>query len=291
MAIGKRVWLITGTTSGLGHEIARAALAAGEIVVATARDPRRLSALSSEGAITEQLDVTSPDTTLSATISRIVQRTGSIDVLVNNAGYILTGGVEEVSRDEALAQFNTNVFGQLNVARAVLPVMRKQRSGVIANLGSIGGWHGTPAAGLYCASKACAAIMSESLRAETEHLGIKVTAIEPGYFRTNFLAQGHKVRAEKHIDDLDAGTSGSFDALAAYDHKQPGDPRKAAKLIVEALTGTGRCAGRVLPPRLVIGNDAYQIVTGVMDAQRQTMDEWKDLTTATDCDDVAAEVK
>ncbi|KAL2016714.1 hypothetical protein VTK56DRAFT_3143 [Thermocarpiscus australiensis] len=285
MAIGKQVWLITGTSSGLGQEIARAALAHGDIVVATARDLRKLSSLSAAGAVTEQLDVTASDATLSATIARIVQRTGTIDVLVNNAGYILTGGVEEVSRDEAQAQFATNVFGQLNVARAVLPYMRKQRSGVIANLGSIGGWHGSPAAGLYCATKACAGILSEALRAEVAHLGIAVTAIEPGYFRTNFLAQGHKVRAERHIDELDAGTAGMYDALAAYNHKQPGDPVKAAKLIVEGLTGTGRCQGRELPPRWVIGNDAYQIVTGVLDTQRKSMDEWKDLTTTTDCDD------
>lgn len=284
MAVGQRVWLITGTSSGLGQEIARAALATGDVVVATARDPRKLSSLAAEGAITEQLDVTASDKTLSDTVAHIVQQTGTIDVLVNNAGYILTGAVEEVSRDEAAAHFSTNVFGQLNVARAVLPVMRKQRSGVVANLGSIGGWRGTPAAGLYCASKAAVSVLTESLRAEVAHLGIRVTAIEPGYFRTNFLAQGHKARAANKIDELDPGTEGTHDALVAYNHQQPGDPVKAAKLIVEVLTDTGRAAGRELPPRLSVGKDAYQIITGIMDAQRQSMDEWKDLTTTTDCD-------
>lgn len=284
MATNKRVWLITGTSSGLGHEIARAALTLGDVVVATARDPRKLADLSAEGAITEQLDVTAPDATLSDSIARIVQRTGTIDILVNNAGYILAGAVEEVNRDEAQAQFATNVFGQLNVARAVLPYMRRQRSGVIANLGSMTGWQGGSAVGLYCASKACAGIMSEALRAEVAHLGITVTAVEPGAFRTGFLAQGHKVRAERHIDELDQGTSGTHDILAAYNRQQPGDPVKAAKLIVEGVTGTGRCEGRELPARWLIGSDAHQYVTAVLDQQRNAMEQWKDLTTTTDCD-------
>ncbi|KAH6649227.1 hypothetical protein F5144DRAFT_479358 [Chaetomium tenue] len=284
MATHKRVWLITGTSSGLGHEIARAALAHGDIVVATARDPGKLADLAAAGAITEQLDVTAPDTTLSATITRIVQRTGTIDILVNNAGYILAGAVEEASRDEAQDQFATNVFGQLNVSRAVLPHMRRQRSGVIANLGSMTGWQGGPAVGLYCASKACAGILSEALRAEVAHLGITVTAVEPGAFRTDFLAQGHKVRAATHISELDQGTSGTHDVLAAYNQRQPGDPVKAARLIVEGLTGTGRCEGREPPARWVIGSDAHQFVTAALDQQRKVMDEWKDLTTATDCD-------
>jgi NAD(P)-dependent dehydrogenase (short-subunit alcohol dehydrogenase family) len=138
--------------------------------------------------------------------------------------------------------------------------------------------------GLYCASKACAGILSEALRAEVAHLGITVTAIEPGYFRTDFLAQGHKVCAERHIDELDQGTAGMQGALAAYNHQQPGDPVKAAKLIVEGLTGIGRCEGRELPARWLIGSDAHQFVTAVIDEQRKVMDQWKDLTTTTDCD-------
>jgi len=286
----QKVWLITGTSSGLGQEIARAALKKGDIVVATARDPSKLSKLASLGAITDYaLDVTSPDAVLSETISRITSdpRThGRIDILVNNAGYILTGAVEECSAAEVQATFNTNVFGQLAVLRAVLPVMRAQKSGVVANLGSIGGWRGTPAAGLYCATKACAFILSESLRDEVKHMGIKVTCIEPGYFRTNFLAPGHKTRAEKVIEDYAAGASGgTHGALEAYDRKQPGDPTKAAQLIVEALTGTGSCQGKELPTRFVVGKDAYGMVKDVVEQHVGALEEWKGLTTATDCDD------
>ncbi|OAR00813.1 hypothetical protein LLEC1_04206 [Akanthomyces lecanii] len=285
MPTGK-VWVITGCSSGFGREIALAALARGAIVVATARDPAKLADLAAKGAILQRLDVTDDDARLAEAIASILAKTDDrIDILVNNAGYILTGAVEECSRAEVQATFNTNVFGQLNVARAVLPIMRKQKSGTIANLGSVGGWHGTPGAGLYCATKACAAMISEALRCEVAHLGIRVTCIEPGYFRTSFLAPGHRVRAEKVIDELEKGTDATMGALDALDRQQPGDPAKAAALIVEALTASGRAEERDLPPRLIVGRDAYEIVTDNMTSNRANLELWKDLMTLTDCDD------
>ncbi|RYP51284.1 hypothetical protein DL768_003381 [Monosporascus sp. mg162] len=281
----QKVWLITGCSSGFGQEIALAALNQGDIVVATARDPRKLSDLAAKGAVVEQLDVTASDASLAETVKSITSKTnGRIDILVNNAGYILSGGVEECSRDEVQALFETNFFGQLNVIRAVLPVMRRQRGGVVANLGSIGGWFGTASAGLYCASKACAAIISESMRAEVAHLGIKVVCIEPGYFRTNFLVGGHRLRAQNVIEDLREGIDATNGALDAYNHNQPGDPVKGAKLIVDALTGRGSCEGFELPPRLLIGKDAYGMAMGSMDSHKANMELWKDLITATDHD-------
>ncbi|KAI0409176.1 serine 3-dehydrogenase [Xylaria palmicola] len=286
-ATAKKVWLITGCSSGLGHAIALAALERGDVVVATARDVSKLSSLAGLGALTESLDVTWPDAALAGTVDKIAARTGGrIDILVNNAGYILSGGVEECSRDEVRAVFETNVYGQLNMLRAVLPRMRAQRAGVVANLGSIGGWSGTPGAGLYCATKACASLLAEALRGEVAHLGIRVTAVEPGYTRTNFLTAGHQVRAAQAIDDLRDGVEPTIRALGAYSLKQPGDPAKAARLIVEALTGSGRCAGRELPPRLLIGEDAYQIVGGNVEANQSYWKAWEDLATATNCDDV-----
>ncbi|KAF1961332.1 3-oxoacyl-reductase [Byssothecium circinans] len=279
-----KIWLITGCSSGFGQEIALAALANGDNVVATARDPAKLAQLAERGAITEQLDVVDSDENLRKRVDSIVEKTGGIDILVNNAGYILAGGVEECSRSEVEAQFNANVFGQLNVIRAVLPIMRKQRSGVVANMGSIGGWHGTPAAGLYCATKACSTILAEALRQEVAHLNIKVTSIEPGYFRTNFLSPGHKTVAAHRIDDLAAATNSTQENLKAYDHQQPGDPKKGARVIVESLTGTGRCAGRELPPRLSLGSDAYKIVSGHIDGHKANLEGWKDITTTTDID-------
>ncbi|KAL9624971.1 MAG: hypothetical protein Q9204_007832, partial [Flavoplaca sp. TL-2023a] len=119
--------------------------------------------------------------------------------------------------------------------------MRARRSGVVANLGSIGGWLGVPAAGLYCASKAAITVFTESLRKEVQSLGIQVTAIERGYFRTNFLSSGHKSRAAKVIADYESSIRDNMARLAAYDRKQPGDPAKGAQIIVEALAKTGRC--------------------------------------------------
>lgn len=282
-----KVWLITGCASGLGREIALLALERGDVVVATARDPSKLSDLASLGALTERVDVTDTDENLAAAVKTITSKTpgGRIDILVNNAGYILAGGVEEASRAEAQAIFETNVFGQLNMIRAVLPVMRAARSGVVANLGSIGGWHGTPGAGLYCATKACATILAESLRAEVAHLGIKVTAVEPGYTRTNFLVAGHQLRSSRTIEDLSTGAlKDTLDAFDAYSLNQPGDPVKASRLIVDALTASGSCEGRELPPRLLVGKDAYGVVRGVIETHEGNMKLWEDLATATDVD-------
>lgn len=192
------------------------------------------------------------------------------------------------SDDEILAQFDVNVFSQIRLLRAVLPSMRARRAGVIANLGSIAGWDGTPVAGFYCASKAAIAIYTESLRHEVAPLGIDVTCIEPGYFRTNFLTTsgGHKVTARKRINDLHAGTQQARDALAAYNLHQPGDPVKGARVIVEALTKTGRCEGRSLPGRLALGLDAIATISESMKREQEIMDTWRDIISSTDCDDV-----
>jgi NAD(P)-dependent dehydrogenase (short-subunit alcohol dehydrogenase family) len=166
--------------------------------------------------------------------------------------------------------------------------MRAQRLGTIANMGSIGGWRGTPGAGLYCATKAAIAIYTEALRAELAPFGIQTTCIEPGYFRTNFLESdgSHKVTAKNHIPELDVVTQPTKSRLAAYSHHQPGDPVKAAHLIVEALTQTGRCQGRTLPPRLALGRDAVQVIGAALDQSCEALDVWKELVSTTDCDDV-----
>jgi NAD(P)-dependent dehydrogenase (short-subunit alcohol dehydrogenase family) len=189
------------------------------------------------------------------------------------------------SAEEALQQFDTNVFGILNVCRAVLPHMRKQKSGVVANVGSIGGWKGFPGSGLYCASKFAVAGISESLRAEVSHLGIDVTVIEPGYFRTSLLGNG-SFSAKKHIADLDPVTAPTRAHLASVDGKQQGDPVKGAKVIVEALTKSRRCAGRTLPARLVLGKDAVAFEASVLELRQKELSEWSDIAASTDCDDV-----
>ncbi|GIJ86503.1 hypothetical protein Asppvi_005392 [Aspergillus pseudoviridinutans] len=284
-----RVWLITGCSSGFGRQIAIAAAKIGDTVVATSRDPSKLEDLKQTGNILPQrLDICASDEEVQARIAEIITAVGRIDVLVNNAGYILEGAIEESSAAEIEDLFGANVFGQLRLLRAVLPTMRAQRSGTIANMGSIGGWRGTPGAGLYCATKAAIAIYTEALRAELAPFGIETTCIEPGYFRTNFLESdgSHKVTAKNHISELDVVTQPTKSRLAAYSHHQPGDPVKGARLIVEALTRTGRCQGRTLPPRLALGRDAVQVIGAALDQSCEALDAWKELVSTTDCDDV-----
>ncbi|KAL4934620.1 SDR family oxidoreductase [Aspergillus undulatus] len=283
-----RIWFITGCSSGFGRELAITAAQNNDTVVATSRDLTKLADLTSLGIIPKALDIRASDAEVKAVIDDVEATIGPIDILVNNAGYLLEGAVEECTNDEILDQFDTNVFSQIRVLRAALPAMRARKSGVVANIGSIGGWFGGPATGLYCASKAAVAVYTESLRHELASLGIEVTCIEPGYFRTNFLVGGHKVVAKNRIEDLHLGTKGYREALKAYNLHQPGDPAKGAQVIVEALTKSGRCEGRSLPPRLALGLDAIIAIGGSLEREREMLDSWGEVIGSTDCDDVEA---
>lgn len=189
------------------------------------------------------------------------------------------------SEEEIFSIFNTNVFGIYKMVRAVSPYMRKQKSGVIANVGSLGGWKSFPATGVYCTTKFAVAGLSESLRAEVAHLGIEVTCIDLGSFRTSF--GNNTVEAKKTIADLAPGVDGMKKYLVARNGRQPGDPAKGAKVLLEALTKSGRCVGRTLPTRLAIGSDAAPFVTGVLEKGRQELQQWTSLVSGTDHDDAA----
>lgn len=277
-----KVWLITGCSSGFGSTIATLALQRGDTVIATARTLTKLSHLSTLGATILALDVTSPDSTISSVIATAIAQHGRIDILVNNAGAVLEGAIEETSDAEAKANFDVNVFGTLAVTRAVLPYMRAARSGVIAGLGSVGGWHGSVGCGVYCSTKWALAGIFDALKAEVKHLGIEVTLIEPGYFRTDLLAKGNKVVAEREIEDFKPVMEPLRRAFEEYNHNQPGDPVKGSQLIVEALTHSGRCEGRTLPWRLGMGSDYVKTVEGILEAEKRELDEWRDLSLSTD---------
>jgi len=285
------VWFITGCSSGLGREIALAALEHGDVVVATARNEQHIRDLADKGAITRSLDVTADDATLHQIVDSVLPETGdSIDILVNNAGYVLGGGVEECSREEVRANFDTNVFGQLNVLRAVMPHIRRSRrtgrgTGAVAFMGSTSSWRGTPGGGMYSATKAACSVLAESLAAEVAHLGIKVTAFELGYFRTDGFGTERIRFAENRIEELKPAVEPVTQMIAALHKKQPGDPAKAGKLIVEALTGTGRCEGLELPARVAIGPVAYHLIGQDLERMRTNMDKWAAIATGTDFDD------
>ncbi|KAH0542762.1 hypothetical protein FGG08_002901 [Glutinoglossum americanum] len=280
------VWLITGCSSGFGAEIAKAALARGDKVIATARSVAKLEELKALGATTVELDITAGDAHVQKAVDEALRAYGRIDILVNNAGYVVVGGIEEFSDEEAKSVFETNVFGQLAVIRAVMPHMRAQKSGTVANIGSVGGWKGEAGFGTYCATKFALVGLTQGLRAEVAHLGINVTIIEPGYFRTNLLSSGARVSARKVIEDLRPSLDPLRNLVEGIAGQQPGDPVKGARVIVEALTGSGRCQGRRLPERLLLGRDAVGYVKAYMDEERKGIEEWADVVSTTDHDDV-----
>src|SRR5499425_2335182 len=228
-----KVWFITGASKGFGMELTRAALETGDRVIATARNPKTI-----EDAFGEQdrllvlkLDVTNEQEADEA-VNAALKRFGQIDILVNNAGRGLVGAVEEVTAEEVRSAIAVNVEGTLNVSRAVLPSMRARKSGHILNLSSVGGFSAWPGWGIYCATKFMVEGFSEALQAELEPLGIKVTIVEPGPFRTAFLDASSLERTRNIISDY-GETAGAARQWADSSHNaQPGDPAKAAAAMV-----------------------------------------------------------
>ncbi|MEU4346694.1 oxidoreductase [Streptomyces sp. NPDC023838] len=282
---GSDVWFVTGASRGFGLEIAREALARGHKVVATARRSGTIPGLlpRADGRLLA-LDV---DVTDEAQVQRAVdaatERFGRIDVVVNNAGRGLLGAVEEASDRAARAAFDVNVFGALNVQRAVLPQLREQRSGHIVNISSVAGVVGLPGWGLYNATKFAMEGFSEAMSHELAPLGIKVSLIEPGYFRTDFL-DASSLDTEANVIDDYAATAGATRAHAQHvNHAQPGDPVKGAKAIVD-LTELAD------PPlRLILGSDAYGFTQAKLDTQVAELHTWRKISESTDHDAQAPE--
>jgi NAD(P)-dependent dehydrogenase (short-subunit alcohol dehydrogenase family) len=216
-----RIWFITGASRGLGAELVVAALAVGDAVVATARNPQSLTERFGEqpNLLPLRLDVT-VEADAKAAIDAAMARYGRLDVLVNNAGYGLLGAIEESSAAEVERIYRTNVFGLLNVTRAALAVFRRQRSGHIINISSLGGYQATAAWGIYCSSKAAVEGISEALHRECAPLGIKVTIATPAFFRSDFLAGSSLVLTETKLDDYHA----TVGAARAYVSGVAADP-------------------------------------------------------------------
>lgn len=273
MADQKKVWLITGSSTGFGRSLTEAVLKKGYRVVATARKPEQLSDLIDQYPQTAKavrLDVTDLQN-IHEVVNAALDGFGRIDVLVNNAGYGTIGAIEEVSKDDIHRQFDTNVFGALNMMRAVLPVMRKQHSGHILNLSSVGGFVSFPASGIYCATKFALEGLSEALSKEVAPLGIKVTIIEPGAFRTDF--NGRSLAAPDQLIDDYAPISGKMlEWLRENDGKQPGDPNKAAQAMIEAVESDNP------PLRLALGEDAVGAIDEKLKSVKVELDAWKEVS-------------
>ena len=250
-----KVWLITGAGRGMGVDIAQAALAAGYRVVATARDAAKVVAAVGEhdDLLAVSLDITDTDS-IDAAVKAAIDRFGRIDVLVNNAGNFQAGYFEEISPEQFRAQMETNFFGPLNVTRAVLPVMRRQRSGHIVTITSTAGIVSGGFGSAYGASKFALEGWTESLREEVEQFGIRVTAVEPGFFRTELLVEGSSTLwPDLSIDDY-AETASTIEAWKSMNGKQSGDPAKLAASLVKVVELDEP------PARWVAGADAVQAV-------------------------------
>lgn len=273
-------WFITGAGRGLGVDIARAALAAGHAVVATGRHPEAVRA--ALGPEHERLLVLGLDVTDAAqaplAVAAAEGRFGGIDVLVNNAGYGHVGFFEETTEADARAQFDSNVFGLMNVTRAVLPSMRKARAGHVFNLSSLAGLRGNMFASLYSASKFAVEGLSESLAEELAPFGIRVTIVEPGPFRTDFLtARSLRVGAAT-LPDYDDMRARMLAAFEARNGKQAGDPARLARAMVEM-------AGSATPPlRFLAGSQAFDMGVPKLDEMRKDITAWEAASRATDGD-------
>jgi NAD(P)-dependent dehydrogenase (short-subunit alcohol dehydrogenase family) len=275
-----RTWFVTGAARGIGAEVVKAALGAGDAVVATGRDAKAIAqafGAAGDRLLPLALDVTRAEQAPAA-VEAALQRFGRIDVLVNNAGYGHLGVFEESTDDEVRRQFATNVFGLMTVTRAVLPVMRKQRGGHIINISSVAGLRGGFGAGLYCSSKFAVEGFTQSLAPEVAPFGVHVTAVSPGYIRTDFLDATSVRFSDGAIADYAKAVADMRTFYENRSHNQAGDPAKLAAVIV-------RLVGMEDPPvSLVAGSDAVAMVKDILQKGEARLDAWRDLSASTDGD-------
>jgi NAD(P)-dependent dehydrogenase (short-subunit alcohol dehydrogenase family) len=272
-----KVWFITGASRGFGALIAQQALERGDSVVATARDPHTVIAALGHhpNLLALRLDVKLEAQAITVT-RQALDRFGRIDVLVNNAGYGLLGAVEEANGEEIRNLYETNVFGLLNVTRAVLPAMRAQGSGHVINISSVGGYSSYAGWGVYGSTKFAVEGLSEALRMELAPLGVQVTVVEPGFFRTDFLDASSLVSTRTRIDDYAATVGAMRDFAAGANHGQPGDPDKLATALLTL-------ADSPQPPvRLQLGSDTVERVRAKNAFVEAELSAWLDLALSTD---------
>jgi NAD(P)-dependent dehydrogenase (short-subunit alcohol dehydrogenase family) len=273
----KPVWLITGCSTGFGRELAKLVLARGWRAVVTARDPAAVADLVAgceDRALAVALDVTRREQIADA-VSQAQQKFGRIDVLVNNAGYGYLAAIEEGEDEAVRAMFETNVFGLVDMTKAVLPIMRQQKSGLIVNISSIGGLASFAATGYYHATKYAVEGLSESLATELKPLGIGVLIVEPGPFRTNWAGPSIKQSATR-IDAYDSTAGERRKQTSARSGNQAGDPVRAAQAIIDAALSDQP------PLRLLLGKMALDLARRKLDTMRGDFDAWEATTLGAD---------
>ncbi|HQS51822.1 MAG TPA: oxidoreductase, partial [Daejeonella sp.] len=275
-----RIWLITGVSGGLGRALAKETAMQGETVYGTLRKPEQISAFNElvpGKTFGLQLDVNHHNE-IKTVIEQIVSKSGRLDVLVNNAGYGLLGAIEELNMDEARMQMETNFFAVLAMTQAVLPIMRKQRSGHILQISSMSGLRANSGTGLYNASKFALEGMSEALALELQPLHIHLTLVEPGPFRTDW-AGASSVTARNKIDDYEISSGARLRQLQSISGKQPGDPAKAAKAILLAVNSEHP------PLRLILGKVALDAVREKFRTVEEEFSKWEAVSLNTSFED------
>ncbi len=277
MATQDQVWFITGCSTGFGRELAQLALSRGKRVVVTARDQSSVTDLAGgadDRALALALDVTDAAQVANA-VQAAERRFGAIDVLVNNAGYGYQSSVEEGVEAEIRAQFDANVFGLFALTRAVLPGMRTRRRGHVINVTSVAGFVGFPSSGYYAASKHAVEGWSDALAAETAALGIHVTCVEPGPFRTDWAGRSLK-RTPTRIAEYEETVAARMRTTSGYSGSQPGDPARAAAAMIDIAENDA-------PPRhLVLGAFGLDAVTKKLRASLAEIEQWRETGLATD---------
>lgn len=276
----KKVWFITGASKGFGLLLVKQLLEKGQAVAATSRSLHDLQQLiaPTENFLPLEMDLVN-ESNVKLAIDKTIAAFGRIDTVVNNAGYGLLGALEELTDAEARQNFDVNVFGSLNVIRQALPHLRQQQSGHIFNISSIGGYTGDfPGFGIYCATKFAVIGFTEALAAETKAFGIKVTAVLPGYFRTNFLSSGSLATPKNQLDDYQETRASQELHQKQIDNNQPGDPEKGVAAII-AMAATENPA-----LHLFLGSDAFDIAKKKASAIGAELDQWKAISMATDFD-------
>jgi NAD(P)-dependent dehydrogenase (short-subunit alcohol dehydrogenase family) len=269
-------WLITGCSTGLGRHLAEAVLGRGYNAIVTARDAAKVQDLVDahpDTALALALDVTE-DVQVANAVQQAEERFGSVDVLVNNAGYGYRAAVEEGEEPEVAKLFDTNFFGPVAMIKAVLPGMRARRDGAIVNISSIGARISPPGSGYYSAAKAALEAMSASLRRELEPLGITVTVVEPGGFRTDFAGRSLQQSRDAIADYADTAGRRRKEHDTAHG-TQPGDPARAAQAIITAVEAPDS------PFLLLLGKDALAGFRAVVEAQDKELEAWEELSLST----------
>lgn len=272
-----RVWLITGASRGFGAEISKTVLAAGEKLIATARTMRGLEHLGKNANLFPAVVDVTDEPQVQEAVHGAIAHFGRVDVLVNNAGISMLGAVEESSADEVERLYRTNVFGLLNVTRAVLPSMRQRRSGHVINFSSIAGYSAYEGFGVYSSTKSAVEGLTEALHIELRPLGIHATVVEPGFFRTDILDPTTSlIETAAQINDY-AETSGAMRAaVPGYNHQQPGDPTKLAQALLALVNAAEP------PLRLPLGSDTLTRMAEKNERIERETSTWRTVAASTD---------